>query len=196
MTDTLADSALDQLFRTARTYNGWQEKSLDRDDFRDLYQLLRFGPTSANQCPARFIFVTSDAGKQRLKPCLAKQNQAKTMAAPVCVIVAMDMEFYDKLPELFPHTNARSWFAGKPEAIQENAFRNSALQGAYLIMAARALGYDCGPMSGFDAEQLKAEFFPNRNWQANFICNIGYGDRDSLMPRSPRLSFEDACEVV
>lgn len=196
MNQVLDAAALDQLFRQARTYNGWRDRSVGEDTLRQLYELLRFGPTSANQCPARFIFVSSPQAKEKLKPALGAGNVDKTMSAPVTVIIAHDMEFYDKLPELFPHANARSWFAGKPEAIQENAFRNGSLQGAYLMLAARALGLDCGPMSGFNAEKVKQAFFPDRPWQANFLVNLGYGDRDSLMPRNPRLAFEDACEIV
>jgi 3-hydroxypropanoate dehydrogenase len=193
---SLNDHALDQLFRQARTHNAWLDKPVSADSLRDLYDLLKWGPTAANSCPARFVFITSAAAKARLKPALAEGNVDKTMRAPVTVIIAEDMAFYEHLPMLFPHTDARSWFVGNAPAIEKSARRNSSLQAAYLIIAARALGLDCGPMSGFDADKINAEFFQHSTWKVNFICNLGYGDPAALYPRGPRLAFEDACQVL
>jgi len=156
---------------------------------------MKWGPTAANSCPARIVFVKSEEGKQRLRPCLAEGNVEKSMSAPVVAIIGMDMEFYEQLPKLFPHTDARSWFAGKPDKILDNAMRNSSLQGAYLMLAARSLGLDCGPMSGFDYPKLEAEFFPDGKVKANFICAVGYGSEERLHPRGPRLSFDEACRI-
>jgi 3-hydroxypropanoate dehydrogenase len=196
VTQSISENALDQLFRKARTHNGWLPKPVSVDLLKKVYDLARFGPTSANTSPARFVFVTTPQAKERLKPALSSTNVEKTMAAPVTVIVAWDTEFYEKLPKLFPHVDARAWFAGNPAMIHESAFRNSSLQGAYFILAARALGLDCGPMSGFDAEKVNAEFFPDGKWKANFLCNLGYGDPTKLLPRNPRLEFEEACRVL
>ena len=196
MPTTLDDKAIDQLFRTARTQNGWQDEPVSDEVLRRLYDLVKMGPTSANALPARFVFVKSPEAKARLKACLAPTNVEKTMAAPVTVIVGYDTEFYEKLPKLFPHADARSWFVGNPELIQSTAFRNSSLQGAYLILAARALGLDCGPMSGFDNEKVDAEFFPDGRVKSNFLVNLGYGDSSKLFPRGPRLAFEEACQIV
>ena len=161
-----------------------------------IHDLARLGPTSANSCPARFVFVRSPEGKAALRACLDDGNIEQTMAAPVTVIVGTDFEFYEKLPQLFPHTDARSWFAGNQPLIDSTAFRNASLQGAYLIVAARCLGLDCGPMSGFDAARLDAAFFAGTPVRSNFLINLGYGDAESLMPRSPRLSFEEACRLA
>lgn len=196
VTQSISENALDQLFRKARTHNGWLPKPVSVDLLKKVYDLARFGPTSANTSPARFVFLTTPQAKERLKPALSSTNLEKTMAAPVTVIVAWDTEFYEKLPKLFPHVDARAWFAGNPAMIHESAFRNSSLQGAYFILAARALGLDCGPMSGFDAEKVNAEFFPDGKWKANFLCNLGYGDPTKLLPRNPRLEFEEACRVL
>jgi len=196
MPTTLDDKAIDQLFRTARTQNGWQDEPVSDEVLRRLYDLVKMGPTSANALPARFVFVKSPEAKARLKACLAPTNVEKTIAAPVTVIVGYDTEFYEKLPKLFPHADARSWFVGNPELIQSTAFRNSSLQGAYLILAARALGLDCGPMSGFDNEKVDAEFFPDGRVKSNFLVNLGYGDSSKLFPRGPRLAFEEACQIV
>jgi 3-hydroxypropanoate dehydrogenase len=190
-----ADS-LDQLFRQARTQNGWRPEAVSAELLKEVYALASLGPTSANSSPARFIFLTTPEAKERLRPALSPGNLDKTMAAPVTVIVAWDTEFYEKLPQLFPARDMRSVFAEKPALIQETAFRNSALQGAYLMLAARALGIDCGPMSGFDQQKVNAEFFPDGKWKANFLCNLGYGDRAKLFPRNPRLSFDEACRVL
>lgn len=195
-TDAISDAALDQLFRKARTHNGWLPKPVPTRLLREIYDLARLGPTSANSSPARFVFVTSPEAKERLRPALAAGNLEKTMAAPVTVIIAYDTEFHEHLPKLFPHKDMRAVFVGNAALIQETAFRNSSLQGAYFILAARALGLDCGPMSGFDPAKLNAEFFPDGKWKANFLCNLGYGDHGKLLPRSPRLSFEEACVIL
>ncbi len=192
----LDDSGLDTLFLTARSYDGWLDKPVADTLLQDLYNLLKFGPTSANASPARFVFVKSDSAKQRLKTCLMEGNVDKSMTAPVVAIIGMDMEFYEYLPKLFPHTDAKSWYAGKPDKILDTAFRNSSLQGAYFILAARALGLDCGPMSGFDAEKLGNEFLPGGRVKPNFICAIGYGDSSKLHARGPRLDFEEVCDIV
>jgi 3-hydroxypropanoate dehydrogenase len=195
MSQPLDDAALDRVFRTARTYNAFAGTVSDAD-LRAIYELMKFGPTSANSSPARFVFVRSAAAKERLKPALSPGNLDKTLNAPCTVIVAQDMEFYEKLPQLFPHTDARSWFAGKPEAIATTAFRNATLQGAYFIIAARMLGFDCGPMSGFDNAKVDATFFPDGKVKSNFLINLGRGDPASVFPRSPRLAFDDACRIA
>lgn len=190
------DEALDILFREARTHNGWEDRKVTRPLMQAVYDLTKWGATSANCSPARFVFVTSDEAKARLKPLLMEGNVAKTMAAPCCVIIGHDMEFYEKLPELFPHADARSWFAGNDELIASTAFRNGTLQGAYFMLAARSLGLDCGPMSGFDQPGVDKEFFAGTTIKSNFLCNIGYGTDENLFPRSPRLEFDDACQVL
>lgn len=193
---TLDSAALDQLFRTARTHNGWLAQPVTDDELRSVYELMKWGPTSANCSPARLVFLRTPQAKARLKPALSAGNLDKTMAAPVTVIVAQDMAFYDKLPQLFPHADARSWFAGKPDVIAATAFRNSSLQGAYFMLAARSLGLDCGPMSGFDAARVDAEFFAGTEVKTNFLCNLGHGDPAKLFPRSPRLGFDEACTLL
>jgi 3-hydroxypropanoate dehydrogenase len=185
-----------QLFTDARTQNGYLPTPVSDDTLRQLYELLKFGPTAANSCPARFQFVRSAEGKAKLLGCVSAGNVAKVTQAPVTVIVGMDLEFHEKLPQLFPHADARAWFAGKPAAIQESAFRNSSLQGGYLILAARALGLDCGPMSGFDAAKMDAAFWAGTAVKTNFICTLGQGDPAKLFPRNPRLAFEEACQLV
>jgi 3-hydroxypropanoate dehydrogenase len=192
----VSDAALDQIFRQARTHNVWLPKSVPMELIRRAYDLAALGPTSANTSPARFVFLTTREAKERLRPALSPNNLEKTMVAPVTVIVAYDMEFHERLPKLFPHTDARSWFAGNSGLIQETAFRNGTLEGGYFILAARAVGLDCGPMSGFDQAKVNAEFFPDGKWKANFLCNLGYGDRTKLLPRNPRLPFEEACKVL
>ena len=192
----LDKNGLDILFRSARSFNAWQDKAVSDEQLITLYDLMKWGPTSANSCPARLVFVKSDASKQKLKDCLDEGNVEKSMTAPVVAIIGMDMEFYEKLSVLFPHTDAKSWFIGKTEKIHETAFRNSSLQGAYLMLAARSLGLDCGPMSGFDNARLDAAFFPDGKVKANFICAIGYGSEDKLYPRGPRLEFDEACQIV
>ena len=196
MTKILSQDGQDLLFNDARTYNGWLDAKVTTETLHGIYDLLKMAPTSANCSPARITFLTSDEQKQRLKPHLAEGNVDKTMSAPVIAIIANDMDFYEHLPKLFPHTDAKSWFVGKPDYIKETAQRNGTLQGAYLIMAARALGLDCGPMSGFDAEGVKKEFFSDNNYQPNFLCNLGYGDPETLFPRAPRFNFDEACEIL
>lgn len=193
---TLDAAALDQLFRSARTHNAWQKKDVPDALLHQLYDLVKWAPTSANSSPARFVFVKSPEAKAKLKEALAPGNVEKTMTAPVTVIVAQDMAFYDKLPKLFPHADARSWFAGNDALIESTAFRNASLQGAYLIMAARALGLDTGAMSGFDAAKLDATFFAGTTVKSNFLINLGYGDVAGLFPRSPRLAFDEAARIA
>lgn len=192
----IAEQALDRIFRQARTHNAWLPKRVSVETLREAYNLARFGPTSANSSPARFVFLESVAAKARLLPALAPLNVEKTKAAPVTAIIAWDAEFYEKLPQLFPHADMRSYFVGNQKFAEETAFRNSSLQGGYFILAARAVGLDCGPMSGFDAAKVNAEFFPDGKWKANFLCNLGFGDKSKLFPRSPRLEFEEACRVL
>lgn len=189
------DSALDQLFREARTQNGWLDKPVSDAVLRQLYDLAKMGPTSANCQPMRLVFLKSKEAKERLKPYLAPGNVEKTMAAPVTVIVAHDLEFYERLPELFPHADARSWFVGNDELIRTTAFRNGTLQGAYLMLAARSLGLDYGPISGFDNAKVDAAFFPDGKVKSNFLVNLGYGDPAKLFPRSPRPTFESTCRI-
>jgi 3-hydroxypropanoate dehydrogenase len=196
MSKILDDVALDALFRTARTHNAWQAKPVSDALLQAVWELAKMGPTSANCSPARIVFVKSPEAKARLSPALSDGNRDKTMAAPATAIVGFDLAFYDKLPFLFPHADARSWFVGKPELSQTTAFRNGSLQGAYLILAARALGLDCGPMSGFDNAMVDAAFFPDGAVKSNFLCNIGYGDAAALMPRSPRFAFAEACRIL
>lgn len=190
---TLDDHALDQLFREARTHNKWQDRPVPDAKLEEVYNLLKFAPTSANASPARFVFVRTPEGKAKLKEALSPGNVEKTMTAPVTVIVAHDTAFYDKLPFLFPHADARSWFAGNPAFAETTAFRNGTLQGAYLILAARAVGLDAGPMSGFDNAKLDDLFFAGTTWRSNFLVNLGYGDPAGLFPRNPRLSVDEAC---
>lgn len=196
MHHAISDEALDQLFRTARTQNKWQATPVSSTLLHALYDLLRMGPTSANCSPARFVFVTTDEARERLKPHLLPSNVSKVMTAPVTVIIGHDLAFYERLPQLFPHTDARSWFVGNEQLIQTTAFRNGTLQGAYLIMAARSLGLDCGPMSGFNNAGVDQEFFANTTIRSNFICGLGYGDPSGVFARSPRLSFDEACQIV
>jgi 3-hydroxypropanoate dehydrogenase len=211
MSNALNDGALDQIFREAHTHSAWLDRPIDDETLRQLYDLMKWGPTSANSCPARFVFVRSAEGKERLRSVLAPMNVDKTMAAPVTVIVAYDLLFFEKLPQLFPHNpGMRDLFAGNPSLIEMTARRNSSLQGAYMITAARALGLDCGPMSGFDNARLdeeffgagkelpgdEQEFFVGGQVRSNFLCNLGYGDITKLFPRGPRLNFEEACTVI
>lgn len=189
------ETALEQIFTNARTFTQFEDKPVSDALLQQVYDLAKMGPTSANCCPMRIVFVKSAEAKEKLKPTLMEGNVEKTMKAPVCAIIAMDMAFYEKLPVLFPQTDARSWFIGKEDYIQSTAFRNSSLQGAYFIMAARALGLDCGPMSGFDNAKLDEAFFAGTTWKSNFLINLGYGVRESLYPRNPRLSFNEACRV-
>lgn len=211
MNEALSDAALDQLFRAARTYYAWRDKPVSDDTLRQLYDLMKFAPTSANTNPARIVFLRTPEARQRLVPALAPGNVQKVMTAPVTAIIAYDLLFYEKLPQLFPHNPAmRDQFAKSPELVEVTARRNSSLQGAYLIMAARSLGLDCGPLSGFDNAKVdeeffgagqpcagcEQEFFPAGHVKSNFLCNLGYGDPAKLYPRSPRLSFDEACSLL
>ncbi|MCI0680521.1 MAG: malonic semialdehyde reductase [Gemmataceae bacterium] len=192
-----SDEALDLIFRTARTHSAWLDKPVDEALLRRVHDLARMGPTSANMCPMRVIFVKSPAAKEKLKPALDAGNVDKTMKAPVTAIIGMDIRFYEKLPQLFPHADAKAWFKDLPEPVLEYiALRNGSLQGAYFMLAARSLGLDCGPMSGFDNAKVDAAFFAGTTVKSNFLCNLGYGDPGKLHPRSPRLTFEEACTVV
>ncbi len=190
------NTSIEQLFTEARTQNGYLATPVSDAQLRELYELMKWGPTSANCSPARLQFVRSAEGKERLAACVAPANKPKVLQAPVTVIVGMDMAFFERLPQLFPHTDARAWFVGKPAMIEATAFRNSSLQGAYLMLAARAMGLGCGPMSGYDAAALDAAFWAGTTVRSNFICTIGHGDPSKLLPRSPRLSFEEACQLV
>src|SRR5437870_5185390 len=194
---TVNDECLDQMFRKARTHNVWLDKPVDDALLRQVYDLAKMGPTSANMCPMRVVFVKSREAKERLKPALDAGNVDKTMKAPVTAIIGMDVRFYEQLPKLFPHADARAWFKDLPENVLETiALRNSSLQGAYFMLAARSLGLDCGPMSGFNNAVVDAAFFAGTTVKSNFLCSLGHGDASKLHPRSPRLSFEEACKVV
>lgn len=189
-------AALDTLFLTARTHNKWTDEPVSDETLHQLYETLKHGPTSANCSPARFLFLRTPAAKERLRPALSSGNTDKTMAAPVTVIVAYEPRFYDDLPRLFPHTDARAWYADNEELAQATAFRNGTLQGAYLILAARALGLDCGAMSGFDNAKVDQEFLAGRGWKSNFLANIGHGDPEGVRPKGPRLDFDEVCQLL
>ncbi|HYD15398.1 MAG TPA: malonic semialdehyde reductase [Hyphomicrobium sp.] len=196
MSYAIDEAALSQVFLSARTHNVWLDTPVPDEVLVRIVDLMKLGPTSANCSPVRLLFVRSPEAKARLSPHLSSGNRDKTMKAPVTAIIGYDLKFYELLPRLFPHTDAKSWFTGKPEHIQETAFRNSSLQGAYLMLAARSLGLDCGPMSGFNQEGVNAEFFAGTDVKANFLCNLGYGDGSTLRPRSPRLSFDELAKIV
>lgn len=196
MTRNLDDAALATLFTEARSHNGWRAEPVSDAVLRQLYELARMGPTSANCSPGRFVFVRTPEGKQRLAPALSKGNLEKTLTAPVTVIAAWDKAFYEALPKLFPHGDAKSWFTGSPELAHETAFRNGTLQAAYLLLAARSLGLDAGPMSGFDKAKVDAAFFAGSTWTANFLINLGHGDASKVFGRLPRLDFKDACTLA
>ena len=192
----LADAALDQLFRSARTQYGWTGASVSDDELRAIFDLMKWGPTSANSSPARFLFLRTQSAKERLRPALSSGNLSKTMLAPVTVIVAYDPKFYDYLPRLFPHADAKPWFTSNSELAQETAFRNGTLQGAYFMLAARALGFGLGPMSGFDNARVDAEFLSDRGWKSNFLVNLGHGDPGAEKPRGPRFWFDETCLLL
>ena len=189
-------AAIDTLFLKARTQNKWKDEPVTEDQLRQIYDILKFGSTSANCSPARFVFVTSKEGKEKLAPALSSGNLEKTMAAPVCVIVGTDMEFYEKLPQLFPHADARSWFTSSPALAEETAFRNGTLQGAYLTIAAKMVGLDVGSMSGFDKAKVDEAFFAGTKVKSNWLVNLGHGDPSGVFGRLPRLSFEEACSIA
>jgi 3-hydroxypropanoate dehydrogenase len=190
------DAALAALFRDARTHNKWTDKPVTDDELRAVFDLLKMAPTSANSSPARFVFLRTREAKEKLRPALSAGNTEKTMTAPATVIVAYDPRFYEHLPRLFPHADAKAWFAGNPDLAEETAFRNGTLQGAYLILAARALGLDAGPMSGFDKRKVEEAFLSDRGWKANFLVNLGHGDPSGLFERSPRFWFDEACVLL
>ncbi len=192
----LDDASLDTLFRQAHTYGKWTDEPVTDDTLRALYEVMKFGPTSGNSSPARFLFIRTPEGKRKLAPALSAGNLDKTMKAPVTVIVAYDPQFYEQLPRLYPQTDARSWFVGNTALAEATAFRNGSLQGAYLILAARALGLGAGPMSGFDAEKVDAAFLSDLGWKSNFLVNLGHGDPAGVRPRNPRLTFEEACRLL
>ncbi len=192
----LEKTALDLLFNDARTHYYWQDKPVDDSKLVQIFDLMKMAPTSANCFPLRIVFVKSDSAKNRLKPLLDAGNVDKTMSAPATAILAMDMEFYEKLPQLFPHADARAWFAGNDAKIYDTAFRNSSLQAAYFIIAARAVGLDTGPMSGFDADGINSEFFAGTTFKVNMLCNLGYGDGSKLHPRLPRPDFKEFCNIL
>jgi 3-hydroxypropanoate dehydrogenase len=196
MAEPLNDAALDQLFRTARTHNKWQDRPVSDATLHELYDLLKMGPTSANASPARFVFVRSPEGKEKLREVVSAGNLEKTMTAPVTVVVAYDTAFYDKLPVLFPHADAKPWFTGNAAFAEATAMRNSALQGAYLIMAARSLGLDTGAMSGFNNAKLDELFLEGTGWKSNFLVNLGFGDDAGLFGRLPRLPFDEVAVLA
>jgi 3-hydroxypropanoate dehydrogenase len=193
---SLSEEALKQILTEARTHNVWLPESVSDESLAKVYDLMKWGPTSANSSPARIVFVKSKEAKEKLLLCISEGNVEKTKAAPVTAIIAQDTEFYEKLPKLFPFADARSWFAGNKPLAESTAFRNSSLQGAYFIIAARSLGLDCGPMSGFDNAKVDAAFFQGTSWKSNFLCNLGYGDATKLYPRAPRLDFPETCKIL
>jgi 3-hydroxypropanoate dehydrogenase len=192
----ISNESIDTLFKTARTFHSWQDKPVEDSLLKELYDLMKFGPTSMNCCPARVTFIKSPEAKARLNPCLASVNVEKTMTAPVTAIVAYDLKFYEKMKALWPHADAEAIFKGNTDLVQETALRNGSLQGAYFIIAARSLGVDCGPMSGFNADLINQEFFSDGSVKANFLCNLGYGDANTLYPRGPRLEFDEVAEIL
>ena len=192
----LDNDTLDTLFREARSHNGWLNQTIDNKQINQIYELMKYGPTAANNCPARITFVKSDEAKQKLKAHLDEGNVEKSMDAPVIAIISYDVEFYEKLPFLFPHADAKSWYAGNPAKIKSAGEMNATLQGAYFRIAARAVGLDCGPMGGFNSDTLDKEFFSDGKTKSIFLCAIGHGDNTKIFPRSPRLSFDEACEIV
>jgi len=195
--EKISEVCLEQIFYSARTHNKWRNKPVTNDKLQEIYALMRLGPTSANCSPLRVFFLNSKEAKERLRPHLSPGNVDKTMAAPATALLAYDLEFYEYLPFLFPFADAKPWFEGKKAFAEETAFRNSSLQGGYFIIAARACGLDCGPMSGFSNEGVDKEFFPDGRFKSNFLCNLGYGDPAGLPgPRAPRLSFDEACKIL
>ena len=194
--DSLDSAALDLLFENARTHNVWQDRTVSEIVLRRLFDLMKMAPTSMNISPARIIFVKTEQGKEKLKPALVSGNVEKTMTAPVCAIIGHDLDCWKQLPKLFPYKDMTSLFSNNPDFVLNTAFRNCSMQGAYLIMAARALGLDCGPMSGFDNDLIDKEFFPGTAVKSNFLCNIGYGRKEKLSDRAPRFNFEDVCQII
>ena len=197
MTEPISQAALDQLFNDARSFSHWLDKPVSDAQIHAVHDLVKMAPTSANQQPGRYVWCKSDEARAKLADCASDGNKNKILTAPVCVIIGYDLEFHEQLPWLYPHTDAKSWFTGDPEGRKESAFRNGTLQGAYLILAARALGLDCGPMSGLDLDRATATFFADEpNYRANFICSLGYGNREKLHDRSPRPDFDTFNRIV
>ena len=196
MNTAISITSIQQLFTAARTHHAWQDRDIADGLLHEIYDLAKWGPTSANSLPMRIVFVKSNSAKEKLMPALAGSNVEQVRAAPVTAIVAYDQKFYDQLPTLFPAFDARSLFASNPSLSEQTAFRNGSLQGAYFILAARALGLDTGPMSGFDNAKVDQAFFEKSSWKSNFLCNIGYGDAAKLHPRGPRLGFDQACIIA
>ena len=196
MNTPISISSIQQLFTAARTHHAWQDKPVEDGLLQEIYDLAKWGPTSANASPLRIVFVKSKSAKEKLLPAIAGPNVEQVLAAPVTAIIAYDQKFYDQLPTLFPAYDMRPMFVANPSMSEQTAFRNSSLQGAYFILAARALGLDAGPMSGFDNAKLDQAFFENSSWKSNFLCNIGYGDAAKLHPRGPRLGFDEACVIA
>lgn len=196
MTTVLDEQTLNTLFNDARSHNGWQEGEVSDEQIHQIYDLMKMGPTGANCCPARIHFVRSEQAREKLLSCVSDGNVEKCRTAPVVAVIGMDMEFYEQLPKLFPHTDARSWYVGNDKAINDTAFRNSTLQSAYFIMAARSIGLDCGPMTGFDADKMNTAFFPEGKIKINMICALGKGNPKKLFPRLPRLDFDEACKLL
>ncbi|CAN5402139.1 malonic semialdehyde reductase [soil metagenome] len=197
MSNLLNDDGLNLLFREARTHTAWQNRPVDDALLQKVYDLAKMGPTSANMCPMRIVFVKSQAAKEKLKPLMDAGNVDKTMAAPVTAIIGFDLHFFEQMPKLFPHTDAKAWFKDLPENVLDYvALRNGSLQGAYFMLAARSQGLDCGPMSGFNNAKVDEAFFAGTKVKSNFICNLGYGDASKLHPRNPRLSFDEACKIL
>ena len=197
MSSAVSTDALDQIFTLARSHYDWLDKPVSEEQVREIYNLMKMCPTSANSSPLRLVFVRSDEAKERILPYIMESNREKSRKAPIFVILAMDTQFYDHIPDLFPHNpEARLWFAGNDALIDETAVRNSSLQGAYFMLAVRAMGLDTGPISGFDAAGVDAEFFPDGRFKTNFLCNIGYGDPAALFDRSPRFDFDEACSFA
>ena len=192
----LDQNSLDTLFINARSHNGWLDQDVSDEQIHQIYELMKFGPTAANNCPVRITFIKSDAAKQKLKTHLDEGNVEKSMSAPVVAIISYDIEFYEKLEFLFPHTDAKSWYAGNPEKIKSAGEMNATLQGAYFMLAVRAVGLDCGPMGGFNNKTLDSEFFTDGKTKSIFLCAIGQGDESKIFPRSPRLSFDEACNII
>ncbi|MBX3039210.1 MAG: malonic semialdehyde reductase [Bdellovibrionaceae bacterium] len=195
--EQIAQASLDQIFLNARTHSNWQDRKIDPGTLQKVYDLMKWGPTSGNCCPLRILFVATPEGKDKLIPCMSKGNVEKTKTAPVTAVFAQDMQFYEKLTKLAPHLkDAKAAYEGKEALIEETAFRNSSLQAAYFIIAARSMGLDCGPMSGFDKKKMDETFFAGTSWKSNFVCNLGYGVPDKVYPRAPRLDFDEACRTV
>ena len=196
MTQSISKEAISQIFSEARSHRAWLNRKVSDETLKEVYEVLKWGPTSVNCCPMRLVFVQSEAGKQKLYPALKGNNTEHVRGAPVTAIVAYDQKFFDELPRLFPVMPVKGMFDSNPAYSEETAFRNGSLQGAYLMIAARALGLDIGPMSGFDNAAVDLAFFSGTSWKSNFLCNLGYGDASKLFPRGPRLSFEEACKIV